>query len=43
MFISEEYITRHYNMQVSNAILWEGIWGACLSAAAIALFSALDA
>ena len=39
MFIAEERITTSYNIRVSNAVLWEGIWGALISALLLVGFS----
>lgn len=39
MFIAEERITTSYNIRVSNAVLWEGIWGALISALLLLGFS----
>ena len=42
MFIMEEKITSNYNVQVSNAVLWEGIWGVFISGIFLFAFSHLD-
>ena len=31
MFIAEEKIAKKYNIQVKNAVMWEGIWGVLIS------------
>jgi hypothetical protein len=41
MFISEEYLTKNFNVQVSNVVLWEGIWGVLISGSLLLAFSNL--
>ena len=42
MFIMEEKITSKYNIQVSNAVLWEGIWGVLICGVFLLGFSRLN-
>ena len=39
MFLSEEYLISKYNVQLSNAILWEGIWGSIATGLVLLFFS----
>lgn len=42
MFIAQQKITKNYNIQVSNAVLWEGIWGVVISGIFLVTFANIN-
>ena len=41
MFIYEENILKQYDVKVSNAVFWEGVWGVIIGGTALVVLSIL--